>query len=317
MVVFARLYQRPCLRAFERLNQKVSSAEEKTLMIRVHLTDLFATMQTSSMPAAEVHRLNLRTLAIPWAQVQSNRTCLCCLRRRPEDPLSCGHAVCENCVRIFGKPQMDIDYRYEIDACPLCGTGALSVILKPPTAGINILSIDGGGVRGAVPLEFLSMLQETLGEDCPVQDLFDLAFGTSSGKPSSLLIVPLSLTLLLRVGGLIILCLFIRQWGVRQCVRVFDTITHEFFCGQRRKGYGLISCIRQIASCWLSDGIYDVKALEQVLKDVFGAYERMFGSLQVNRRTKIAVTATTISDASPFIFSNYNGVGARQHDCGR
>lgn len=78
---------------------------------------------------------------------------------------------------------MDIDYRYELDTCLLCGTGALTVILKPPTAGISILSIDGGGVRGAVPLEFLSTLQETLGDDCPIQDLFDLAFGTSSGKP--------------------------------------------------------------------------------------------------------------------------------------
>lgn len=119
------------------------------------------------------------------------------------------------------------------------------------------------------------------------------------------------------VGGLIVLSLFIRQWGVEQCARVFDTITHEFFRGQRRKGYGIISCLRHIASCWLSDGIYDVGALEKVLKDVFGTYERMFGSIQVNRRTKIAVTATTISDASPFIFSNYNGVSARQFDCGK
>ncbi|KAL9606564.1 MAG: hypothetical protein Q9179_000289 [Wetmoreana sp. 5 TL-2023] len=174
---------------------------------------------------------------------------------------------------------------------------SLSVVLKPPTAGINILSIDGGGVRGAVPLEFLSILQEILGDDCPIQDLFDLAFGTSS-------------------GGLIVLCLFIRQWGVEQCVRVFDTITREFFRGQRRKGSGFLGCIRHLASCWLSDGIYDVKALEVVLKDVFGAYERMFGSVQVNQRCKIAVTATTISDASPFIFSNYNGIGNHRGDCG-
>ncbi|KAL8770679.1 MAG: hypothetical protein Q9209_003747 [Squamulea sp. 1 TL-2023] len=297
MVVFARLYQKPCLRAFEQVYQRVSVAEKRTLMIRTYLTDLFATMQSSMIPAADVHRRNLRTLTIPWEQIHSNRTCLYCLRRRPEDPLSCGHTVCEACIRIFGKSQTDIDYRYQMDACLLCGSGALTVILKPPTAGISILSIDGGGVRGAVPLEFLRMLQETLGDDCPIQDLFDLAFGTSS-------------------GGLIVLSLFIRQWGVDQCARVFDTITHGFFRGQRRKGNGIISCIRHIASCWLSDGIYDVGALEKVLKDAFGTYERMFGSVQVNRRTKIAVTATTISDASPFVFSNYNGVRARQQDCG-
>ena len=119
------------------------------------------------------------------------------------------------------------------------------------------------------------------------------------------------------VGGLIVLSLFIRQWGVDQCARVFDTITHEFFRGQRRKNHGIFSSIRHFASCWLSDGIYDIAALERVLKDAFGTYERMFGSVQIKRRAKIAVTATTISDASPYIFSNYNGVMARQPDCGK
>ncbi|KAL8642303.1 MAG: hypothetical protein Q9228_000981, partial [Teloschistes exilis] len=179
-----------------------------------------------------------------------------------------------------------------MESCPMCEEGSLSVILKPPTAGIRILSIDGGGVRGAVPLEFLSVLQELLGDECAIQDLFDLAF-----------------------GGLIVLCLFVRQWGVEQCVRVFDTITHQFFCSQSRKGHGFLASLRHLASCWLSDGIYDVEALEKVLKDVFGAYERLFGTVQVNQRAKIAVTATTISDASPFVFSNYNGINARRRDC--
>ena len=58
----------------------------------------------------------------------------------------------------------------------------LRVILKPPTAGIRILSVDGGGIRGIVPLEFLSVLQDALGQGCLVQDMFDLAFGTSAGK---------------------------------------------------------------------------------------------------------------------------------------
>ncbi|KAL8673858.1 MAG: hypothetical protein Q9168_001723 [Polycauliona sp. 1 TL-2023] len=296
-VVFTQLYQKPCLRVFEQLTQNVSIAERRTLRIGAYLTDLFATMQSSKMEASDVHKTNLGTLPIPWAKVLTNRTCLYCLRRRPEDPLSCGHAVCETCIRIFGNPQTDIDHRYHIDACILCRSGTLSVILKPPTAGISIVSIDGGGVRGAIPLQFLSTLQETLGDDCPIQDLFDLAFGTSS-------------------GGLIVLSLFIRQWGVDQCARVFDTITHEFFRSQRRKKQGIISSIRRFASCWLSDGIYDVAALERVLKDTFGTYERMFGSVQVNKRAKIAVTATTISDASPYIFSNYNGVLTRQPDCG-
>ncbi|EER41739.1 phospholipase [Histoplasma capsulatum H143] len=43
------------------------------------------------------------------------------------------------------------------------------------------LAIDGGGVRGVIPLEILLLLQEKLGA-CPVTDLFDLIMGTSSGR---------------------------------------------------------------------------------------------------------------------------------------
>lgn len=63
----------------------------------------------------------------------------------------------------------------------MCGSSSLTVTLKPPTAGIRILTIDGGGIRGVVPLEFMRKLQDKVGPDCPIQDLFDLAFGTSSG----------------------------------------------------------------------------------------------------------------------------------------
>lgn len=40
----------------------------------------------------------------------------------------------------------------------------------------------GGGFRGVIPLEFLSLLQDLLDPDLPVQDLLELAFGTSSGR---------------------------------------------------------------------------------------------------------------------------------------
>ena len=68
--------------------------------------------------------------------------------------------------------------------------------------------------------------------------------------------------------------------------------------------------------CWLSDGYYDVTALEATLKSYFGEDQRMFGTVPSGIRTKIAVTATTISDAVPVLLSNYNGSGTRQPDCG-
>lgn len=58
------------------------------------------------------------------------------------------------------------------------------MVLHPPTAGPRILSIDGGGVCGVIPPEFLRLLQKVVRRNCEVQSLFGLAFGTSSGKSS-------------------------------------------------------------------------------------------------------------------------------------
>lgn len=63
--------------------------------------------------------------------------------------------------------------------------------IKPPTASVRLLTIDGGGTRGVVPLVFLQALEERIGLPYPVQENFDLAFGTSIGKSN--LEVPLQL----------------------------------------------------------------------------------------------------------------------------
>jgi hypothetical protein len=55
------------------------------------------------------------------------------------------------------------------------------VDLKPTTAGVRLIGIDGGGARGVTPLEFMGELQRLLG-DCQLHDMIDLALGTSSGK---------------------------------------------------------------------------------------------------------------------------------------
>ena len=138
-------------------------------------------MQVSSKTAAAVHRINLATMGTAWVQLRSNLTCLCCLQEKPENTFTCGHSICNVCVRIYGRPVVEAEYVYMLDQCIYCSCGTLQVALKPPTAGARILTIDGGGIRGVVPLEFLAILQDTIGPDCPVQDLFDLAFGTSSG----------------------------------------------------------------------------------------------------------------------------------------
>jgi len=132
------------------------------------------------------HAANLKSQSQLWTQLKSNKTCLYCLHRAPEHVLTCQHAICDICVKRFGDQIPGYEYQYEISICILCvSKGKLRAQIKPPTAGIRILSIDGGGVRGIVPLEFLKLLQALIGPFVPIQDFFDMAFGTSSGKAFS------------------------------------------------------------------------------------------------------------------------------------
>ena len=52
----------------------------------------------------------------------------------------------------------------------------------PENAGVRVLTVDGGGVRGLGTLQYLKSLQERIGLPYPVQENFDLAYGTSSGR---------------------------------------------------------------------------------------------------------------------------------------
>ena len=181
-LVYDHIYKPLCVRSLVTSSKNQSLVPNQSKAIKDRLADQFSGMQISGSTADIIHRANIGGLSIPWPTLYSNQTCLPCLRRKPEFVLSCGHSVCDTCVRIFGCPVLGSEYTYRLESCPLCSTGWLTAALKPPTAGIRILSIDGGGIRGVVPLEFLGILQDVIGSNCPIRDLFDLAFGTSSGE---------------------------------------------------------------------------------------------------------------------------------------
>jgi hypothetical protein len=112
----------------------------------------------------------------------SAEICVSCLTGPPQHVLGCGHTLCDLCVRRFGDTVAGEESCYFLEACAVCETRAdLTIHLKPATAGIRMLNIDGGGVRGVVPLEFLTRLQRELGPTARIQDFFDMAFGTSAG----------------------------------------------------------------------------------------------------------------------------------------
>ena len=51
-------------------------------------------------------------------------------------------------------------------------------------SAVNVLSIDGGGVRGIIPARVLEQLESKTGR--PINELFDLIVGTSTGAILSL-----------------------------------------------------------------------------------------------------------------------------------
>ncbi|MCJ1231936.1 hypothetical protein MMC12_008615 [Toensbergia leucococca] len=162
--------------------QVEEQAREQEEHVKTYLNNLFSDMISSGKTAAQMHREKIKNLSISWSKLKSNKTCLWCLRRRPENTLSCGHAICNVCVRIFGTEMPILECQYYVRACLLCHFGDLTVRLKPFSAGHRILCIDGGGTRGVLPFERLAIIQDIMGPEYPLQDLFDIAFGTSVGS---------------------------------------------------------------------------------------------------------------------------------------
>jgi hypothetical protein len=134
--------------------------------------------------AAEIHRHMIKRFQDMWCKIQTNDTCLLCLQRRPQYSLACGHCICENCVLIFGESSLQDPWLFRFELCFLCGvpTPNTNIRVHPPTAGASVLCIDGGGVRGVLPLKFLKLLQDRIDLPMPVQQFFNVVFGVSSGK---------------------------------------------------------------------------------------------------------------------------------------
>ncbi|KAF4461479.1 hypothetical protein FALBO_11730 [Fusarium albosuccineum] len=223
----------------------------------------------------------------PASSFKSNLTCLCCVREIPENVLPCGHILCKACVQVYGDNAGQGLFR--LRHCPLhpretSWPQPVLIKFKPEEAGVRVLCLDGGGVRGIVELAILQAIEEALGYHIPIQNFFDLIVGTST-------------------GGIIALGLGVKRWSVSDCIKHFKDLCGDAFTSRPLKTLAVVS----------HRSFYKTKPLERALQSAFNEHSPLYGGFKSGSSTaiRVAVTSTLATENRPVILSNYNTEGER------
>lgn len=157
------------------------SPEEGADLVECHMVKQYDVLVQTGCPSSLFRRQYLESQSGRLCRLRSNQVCLICLVRAAQHRWECGHTLCDHCAQVFGTPSSGSEYKFTLLFCLCClYRRPLVIDVLPPTMNPTILAIDGGGVRGVIPLEFLTLIQESLGA-CALQDVIDLSIGTSSG----------------------------------------------------------------------------------------------------------------------------------------
>lgn len=218
--------------------------------------------------------------------IYSHATCFSCLMEVPEHPLPCGHVLCTQCVKAFGKPYGRSGV--SLTSCPLHTattqwSKSLQINFKPEGAGVRVLSLDGGGVRGIVQLEVLREIEQALGNFVPIQDFFDLIVGTGT-------------------GGIIATALGVQQKPTHLVLDMFTAICDLAYTPKVR-GFPLL----KYASALSGASRYKTKPLYRALRTAFGE-DYLFGGIsnsETPQRLKVAVTTTSATGHDNVLLANY------------
>lgn len=186
--LFQALYYKACLAAISSYTAYPDIQNSFMSVVLDEYRRAFIELIKLNISAKELHRQTLSFHHTHLAGIKSHRSCFSCFIRMPEKVLACGHALCDPCIKIFGHRSRLEKNTYALPECVICGVSYQNAVFQfvPPTAGIRVLSIDGGGVRGVVPLMFLNHLDTLLTPMCcSINDCFDFVCGTSAGKTNT------------------------------------------------------------------------------------------------------------------------------------
>jgi len=172
--------------------------------------------------------------------------------------------------------------------CILCGASSASspgypidTKIFPDFAGLRILSLDGGGVRGIIELVILERLETLIGLGLPLNHFFDLIVGTSS-------------------GGIIALGLGQQSRRVAECIQLFRLICSE---GLEKRALsrigGLLRALR------LQKSVYRTEDLERTFQKAFSNNdcEKLEG-IVMKSPCRVAIT-TTADRGEACLLANY------------
>ncbi|CZR65314.1 related to calcium-independent phospholipase A2 [Phialocephala subalpina] len=303
--VFRTLYKDACIKAYRASVFVHGSAGHMVLpsdfikLLEDEFVEQFEVRIDGFLPIATWHQKVLSDHEHEWVNLHSDETCLVCNAERPQYGLPCKHIIGENCVREFGQ-RIDA-WKYGLRRCILCQVDTPGIVINfmPPTAAPRLLCVDGGGVRGIIPLTFLQVLEETIDLPYPVQDNFDFAYGTSS-------------------GGIIVLALYKRAWPIAECITQFERLAKLAFqqsilaqLGTLLLCFRLLSLFRGLLVLLVTDRIYPARNLEAALRSVYGSQSGILDcSSSTATSTRIGVVVSSM-EPRPYIFTNYNSIGER------
>lgn len=230
-----------------------------------------------------------------WAHIKSYKTCLSCLDGIPDHVLACGHAYCACCVQELATPSAERECAWTFAECFLCCQGGEDlnryyIQLKPRCAGVRVLTLDGGGIRGVVELALLQALSDEAGLGVPVRDYFDLIVGTST-------------------GGLVALAVAIhpQKKTIPELTTFFkEASTSTFDKSKISKFFSKLGMMFMN----ITESIYSADSLKTATKELFGSNTSLFapaltpGHSQIS--TRVAVTSSIGYAETMTLISNYN-----------
>lgn len=224
------------------------------------------------------------------SDIVSNRSCLLCLCNCPIYILPCRgrqHTICEDCVQRFGTSEEGQSSGLCLTKCPLrCEftTSPWRLKKKPETAGVRVITLDGGGIRGIIELRILKEVVAEVQHDIPIQELFDIAIGTST-------------------GGIIALGLFKMDWKIDEARDKFISLVQRAFASRELLTVPVFKNFAQLFCSfrYKSDGI------NGALQTAYGSTP-LFGQTEGDSdRVKVGVVASKRSPISkPYLFANYS-----------